>query len=154
MYKIEYSAIDLTEKPMNDQTVHRQATRDAYEETPPHRIDHTLGDFAIPQSPFKYFSDIVDAMNKLTHESWRVLPRYISGLGDCYCLEPSHDMRIIPLWLDTSGGWHPEHKVGSNWLPDLVLLARLIVASKENFDDEESCGNYRREEVEFYAHPD
>jgi len=141
---------------MKDQTSEHENTRRAYEETPQHRTDYTPGDWPIPQSPFKTKYELARAMSELTGQDWHVGyfdTTWHGGRGDCQYIFSGDDE--ITVWRDASGGYHPERKVGANWLPDLDLLYKLIEASKmQEFDSEPACGNYTESEVAYMRHPD
>jgi hypothetical protein len=103
------------------------------------RTYRTPGDYAISESPFKTPDTLAEAMRELTGKIWTVSFGYLGGRGDCTFIENSgNGLTLIPLWLDTSGGWHPERKVGRDWLPNGNLLKRLIEASRpQEFDADE-----------------
>lgn len=136
-------------------TDREESRRISYEESPPHRTDRTPGDYAIPQSPFKTPDALAGAMTKFTGNAWTALFDYVGGRGQCQYLAASGLTVQIYIWRDASGGWHPEKKVGANWLPDLDLLDALIEASApQEFDAEPACGNYTADEVAYMRHPD
>jgi hypothetical protein len=118
-----------------------------------YRTYRTPRDCAIPGSPFKTPAAMAEAMTKLTGWKWRSGNGHVGGRGQSPRIFSGDE--IIYIWQGADGGWHPEHKVGSNWLPDLTLLDKLIDASKpQEFDAEPSCGNVREEEDAYYRHPD
>ena len=133
------------------QAIEFENTRVAYEPQETRR-DRTPGDYPIPQSPFKSPVAIAEAMHELTDQLWTLDIAHFGGRGERICLvSDDKEPRLITLWRDAYGGYHPERKVGANWLPDLDLLDRLI--EPHRFDHERTSGNHTEDEVADMRHP-